>query len=221
MDCVQQPDQSQCAHRLSDLSAIANELLRATRAIYSFVDHAFSPGESVMEEMPVPYNRQYTRNEVHDILCDSERRYRPGVPLDKAHQGHAISQHGDSRADVFDRREDVVNDGRFISRKDLVLAVTEALNTPSGQTELAKLATEQTVKIDADLVVYAGKIKAEVVGNPWAKVPKSVSKLKRLPAEGPQHFQQLDVKGVTVIVDRLVPPNAACGIHIQTAFPKT
>ena len=169
----------------------------------------------------MPYNRQYTRTEVHDILCDSERRFRPGMPLDKANRGHAIGQHGDSRSDVFDRRDDVVTDGRFMSRKDLVLAVTEALNSPSGQAELAKLVNEQSVKIEAALVVNGGKIKAEVVGNPWAKVPKSVSKLKRVPAEGPQNFQQLDVKGVIVIVDRLLPPNVDFGIHIQTAFPQT
>jgi hypothetical protein len=169
----------------------------------------------------VPYNRQYTRTEVHDILCDSERRYRPGVPLDKAHRGHAIGQHGDSRADVFDRRDEVVTDGRFISRKDLILAVTEALNSTAGQAELAKLANEQTVKIEASLVVNSGKLKAEVVGNPWANVPKSVDKRKRVPAAGPQNFEVLDVKGVTVIVDRLLPPNVDFGIHIQTAFPQT
>ena len=169
----------------------------------------------------MPYNRQYTRTEVHDILCDSERRFRPGVPLDKANPGHAIGQHGDSRADVFDRRDEVVSDGRFMSRKDLVLAVTEALNSPAGQAELAKLVNEQTVKIEAALVLNSGKIKAEVVGNPWAKVPKSVNKLKRVPAEGPQNFERLDVKGVTVIVDRLMPPGVNFGIHIQTAYPKT
>jgi hypothetical protein len=169
----------------------------------------------------VPYNRQYTRTEVHDILCDSERRYRPGVALSQAKHGHAIGTHGDSRADVFDRRDDVVTDGRFISRKGLILAVTEALNSPSGQTELAKLANQQTVMIEAALVVNNGKIQAEVVGNPWAKVPKSVDKRKRVPASGPQNFQVLDVKGVTVIVDRLLPPNVDFGIHIQTAFPKT
>jgi hypothetical protein len=174
-----------------------------------------------LEEPRVPYNRQYTRTEVHDILCDSERRYRPGVPPAKAHHGHAIGQHGDSRADIFDRRDAVVTDGRFISRKDLILAVTEALNSPSGQAELAKLVNEQTVKIEASLVLNSGKIKAEVVGNPWATVPKSVSKLKRVPAAGPQNFQELDVKGVIVIVDRLLPPNVDFGIHIQTAYPQT
>jgi hypothetical protein len=169
----------------------------------------------------MPYDREYTRTEVHDILCDSERRYRPGVPPEHAHQGHAIGQHGDSRDDIFDRRSEVATDGRFMSRKDLILAVTEALNSAAGKTELTKLTNQQTVKIDATLVLNSGKIKAEVVGNPWAKVPKAVHKSGKRPAEGPAHYQVVDVKGVTVIVDRLLPPNVDFGIHIQTAFPKT
>ena len=169
----------------------------------------------------MPYARQYTRNEVHDILVASERRYRPGVPSGKAHQGHAIGQHADSRADICDRRDTEESDGRFLSRKDLVLAVAEALNSPTGQKELAKLVTEQTVQISAQIVLNAGKLTAEVVGNPWAKVPKSVSKKKKLPAEGPQFYAVKPVLGVTVIVDRLLPPNTDCGIHIQTAYPQT
>lgn len=169
----------------------------------------------------MPFNRQYTRSEVHDILVESERRYRPGVPLDRAHQGHAISQHADGRADVFDRREQVVSDGRFVSRKDLILAVTEALNSAGGQQELAKLVSQQTVTIEASLVIYQGKLQAEVIGNPWASVPRSVDRRRRMPAAGPQHFERTLVQGVTVIVDRVLPVGPECAIHIQTAYPNT
>jgi hypothetical protein len=172
-------------------------------------------------EPPMPYNRQYTRTEVHDILTASERRYRPNVPVAVAHEGHAISQHADGRADIFDRASSVKTDGRFLSRKDLILAVTEALNSAAGQTELARLSSQQSVAINATLVLYQGKLKAEVVHHAVLTVPKSVNTKKWVPAEGPPHLTEKTVLGVTVIVDRLVPVNTDCSIHIQTAYPKT
>jgi hypothetical protein len=168
-------------------------------------------------EPPMPYNRQYTRTEVHDILTASERRYRPGG----THEGHAISRHTEERADVMDRAGEVAIDGRFLSRKDLILAVTEALNSTAGQAELARLVAVQSVTIDATLVLNQGKFTAEVAHHAVLSVPKSVNKRKWIPAEGPPHVTNKTILGVKVIVDRLVPVNTDCGIHIQTAYPKT
>ena len=39
------------------------------------------------------YDRTYSREEIHQILYLSERRLRPSSPVNKAHQGHPISQH--------------------------------------------------------------------------------------------------------------------------------
>ncbi len=49
----------------------------------------------------MPYNRRYTQNEVHEILCASDARARPtGSP----HLGHPITQHGDGRSNILDKR---------------------------------------------------------------------------------------------------------------------
>src|SRR5262245_14028626 len=114
---------------------------------------------------PMPYDRIYTLSEVGRILYESELRPRPttGMP------GHALGQHGDLRDDIMDKRyrpvillaatleesrsmspEDGVgtpiaphklepSDGKFLSRKDQIMAVHEALNSPGGQQVLRKL----------------------------------------------------------------------------------
>ena len=48
----------------------------------------------------MPYDRVYRLQEVHDILCKSERRNKPGGH----YAGHSIGLHADGRDDVTDRR---------------------------------------------------------------------------------------------------------------------
>jgi hypothetical protein len=64
-------------------------------------DHPWpSPGRG-RRVFATPYNRWYTQNETHEILCASERRPRPtGSP----HLGHPITGHGDGRSNIFDKR---------------------------------------------------------------------------------------------------------------------
>jgi hypothetical protein len=190
----------------------------------------------------MPYNRPYSQNEVHDILCASERRTRPsGGP----NLGHAITQHGDARSDILDKRyqsvillhetldktraaapfpspmlapsKPVPNDSRFLSRLDLIRAVFRALNSPAGQLELSKLNSHPTVSIDVALDRSLG-IKAEAAGHPTAKIGTGRHKTT-VEAHGPSSLRQGIALGVFVLVDRVQAGDPACAIHIHTAYP--
>lgn len=163
------------------------------------------------------YDRTYTREEIHQMLYLSERRLRPSTPAAKAHPGHAISQHTEQREDPFDRRH-IRQDSTFASRKDLVLAVEEALHDELGQQELATLNAHNvhTCSIVVQLTATFGKIKANVVRNPMAKIGNSW-----VPTQGPQHYlTHVLVSSVFVLVDKLAPPESWAPLHIQTAYPK-
>jgi hypothetical protein len=163
------------------------------------------------------YDRTYSREEIHQMLYLSERRLRPTVPAAKAHSGHAISQHTEQRDDPFDRRH-IRQDSTFSNRKHLVLAAEEALHAPAGQQELAKLNAHGTdsCKIPFQLSATKGRIKADVVLNPMAKIGN-----KQVPAEGPaQYFQGVPVNSVLLIIDKLAPAESWAPLHIQTAYPK-
>ena len=162
------------------------------------------------------YDRTYTREEIHQMLYLSERRLRPTAPLAKAHTGHAISQHTEQRDDPFDRRH-IKQDSTFSSRKDLVLAVEEALHSTPGQKELASLNGHgsDSCKINFQLSATLGKIKADVVLNPMAKIGK-----KTVPAQGPaQYFEGVPVSSVVLIIDKLADAGSWAPLHIQTAYP--
>ena len=151
------------------------------------------------------------------MLYLSERRLRPTSPAAQAHPGHAITQHTEQREDPFDRRH-IRQDSTFSSRKDLVLAVEEALHDPIGQRELATLNAHNvdTCSIVVQLSATLGKIKADVVQNPMAKVGN-----KLVPSQGPQNYlTHVLVSSVFVLVDKLAPPEAWAPLHIQTAYPK-
>jgi hypothetical protein len=163
------------------------------------------------------YDRTYSREEIHQMLYLSERRLRPSSPAAKAHAGHAISRHTEQRADPFDRRQ-IRQDSTFASRKDLVLAVEEVLHDPQGQQQLATLNARNVVScpITVQLTASLGKIKANVVRSPMAKVGN-----KSLPAEGPQHYlQNALVNSVFVLVDKVASAESWTPLHIQTAYPK-
>ncbi|MCB1930428.1 MAG: hypothetical protein KDH17_20625 [Rhodocyclaceae bacterium] len=163
------------------------------------------------------YDRIYAREEIHQMLCLSERRLRPTAPVAKAHAGHAISQHTEQRDDPFDRRH-IRQDSTFASRKDLVLAVEEALHATAGQAELATLNSHgvDSCRIVFQLNATQGRIRADVVLNPMAKVGK-----KQVPAQGPaQYLRNVPVNSVVLIIDKLAPPESWAPLHFQTAYPK-
>ena len=163
------------------------------------------------------YDRQYTREEIHQMLYLSERRLRPSSPAAHAHQGHAISRHTEQRENPFDRRS-IKQDSTFSSRKDLVLAVEEALHDPKGQQELATLYGHGVAScaITVQLSATLGKIKANVVQSPMAKVGK-----KWVPSSGPQNYlQHALVSSVFVLVDKVGAAESWAPLHIQTAYPK-
>jgi hypothetical protein len=190
----------------------------------------------------MPYNRHYSQNEVHEILCASERRTRPtGGP----NLGHPITQHGDARANILDKRyrttiilhetleqtraanpistplvapsKPARDDSRFLSRLDLIRAVHQALNSPKGQLELSKLAIQPGISIDLPLDRTLG-IQAEAAGHPVAKVGTGSAKTA-VEAQGPSSYQRGVALGVFVLVDRVRPNDPACEIHIHTAYP--
>ena len=163
------------------------------------------------------YDRKYTREEVHQMLYLSERRLRPSSPAAKAHAGHAISCHTEQRDDPFDRRQ-IRQDSTFASRKDLVLAVEEALHDPKGQQELATLNAHnvQSCSITVQLSATLGKIKAAVVQSPMARVGN-----KLVPSSGPQNYlKHVLVSSVFVLADKVAAAESWAPLHIQTAYPK-
>jgi hypothetical protein len=193
----------------------------------------------------MPYNRPYSQHEVHEILWDSECRTRPTASAGHGQRGHAITQHGDGRANVLDKRywtitlkhqtleegrkygpippvvmppsTPVGSDSRFLSRLDLIRAVTHALNSPSGQIELSKLFTQPTVMIDVPLDRSLG-IRAEQAGHAVAKIGTGKAK-KTVEAHGPSSYTRGVALGVFLLVDRVKTNDPACAIHIHTAYP--
>jgi hypothetical protein len=163
------------------------------------------------------YDRTYSREEIHQILCLSERRLRPTSPAAHAYSGHAISRHTEQREDPFDRRE-IMNDGTFASRKDLILAVEDALHHPIGQRELATLNNNASrCTIAVQLSATLGKIKANVVTSPGS-VGRGAARVLR---EGPQRYLALvPVNSVIVVVDKCGLAESWAPLHIQTAYPK-
>ena len=162
------------------------------------------------------YDRTYTREEIHQMLYLSERRLRPTAPAPRAHPGHAISQHTEQREDPFDRRH-IRQDTTFSSRKDLILAVEEALHSRLGQHELAKLNAHGTdsCRIPFQLSATRGKVKADVVLNPMAQIGR-----RQVPAQGPAlYLEGLPVNSIILILDKLAPAPSWAPLHIQTAYP--
>jgi hypothetical protein len=190
----------------------------------------------------MPYNRRYNQAEVHDILCASERRVRPagGTAI-----GHPITQHGDGRGDILDKRHKSVillhesaeqtrqatpipsptitpdnavpKDSRFLSRLDLVRAVTQALNSTAGQFELSKLTTQRSVTIKLPLDRSLG-IQAEAAAHPTATVGTGHA-ARKIETAGPSSHRQGVASGVIVVVDRVRVGDPDCAIHIHTAYP--
>lgn len=163
------------------------------------------------------YDREYGREEIHQMMYDSERRLRPSAPVDRAHKGHAISQHTEQREDIFDRRH-IRQDSVFSGRKDLILAAEEALHTGEGQSQLASLNSHEvsTCKIAVRLVTSKSKVTATVVVNPaTVRVGR-----RRMITSGPAlYLEKLPVDSVVLILDKLGPAESWAPLHFQTAYP--
>lgn len=187
------------------------------------------------------YDREYSLHEVHEILCASERRVRPTARGASRPTGHAITQHGDGRDSLFDRRYRTVialpgpsgfasdvapppiapipprrpaeRDSRFVTRRDLVRAVALALNSPTGRDELRKLAHQPTITIEVSLPRKVG-LRAETTKQAIAKISGQL-----VAAQGPLAWFPGVALGVRVLVDRVEPASPAAEIHVHTAFP--
>lgn len=163
------------------------------------------------------YDRTYTREEIHQMLCMSERRQRPTRAPASADAGHPISRHSEQREDPFDRRH-IRQDSTFATRKDLILAVEEALHDTTGQQKLATLNAHNVSKctITVQLTATLGKIKANVVQNPMATIGDKVR-----PAAGPPNYLKcVLVSSVIVLVDKVALADSWAPLHIHTAYPK-
>jgi hypothetical protein len=160
------------------------------------------------------YDRTYSREEIHQMLWMSERRLRPST----SQRGHPISMHTEQREDPFSRREEVRQDSTFASRKDMVLAVQEALHDAEGQRQLATLnaRTRHSCAITVQLTAQLGKIKANVVQNPMARIHG-----EWMPAQGPQNYiTGVLVSSVFVLAEKIEAAESWAPLHIQTAYPK-
>ncbi len=190
----------------------------------------------------MPYNRGYSLDEIHRILCESERRERPSRGSEL---GHAITQHADGRGDILDKRYRSVihlfatmeqnrasgpipngllapssfvgNDSRFFTRLDLIRAVYQALNSPIGQRELAGLASRPWVTIEVPLDRSLG-IRAEAAAHPTMRLGSGKAK-KVSEARGPSTLRQGIALAVFVLIDRVRAGDPECAIHIHTAYP--
>jgi hypothetical protein len=163
------------------------------------------------------YDRQYSREEIHQMLYESERRPRPAVTSGTAHPGHAISQHTEQREDLFDRPK-LKQDSVFASRKSLVLAVEEALHSALGQQRLATLNGHDVkhCNIVCQLSATLGKIKANAVINPTALVAG-----KNVRAQGPGlYVAGVQVNSVFVLIVKNAAAASFAPLHIQTAYPQ-
>ena len=169
----------------------------------------------------MPYNRHYSKEDIHQIICASERRPRPDIPQHVAKAGHAISLHTVEREDFFSRpgvSSDKLpaKDSIFLgSRKHLILAVHEILNSIPGQIELKKLDHP-----DVSSVVIRGVILRK--GNGF-----DIFTVYRPRGTGQQgSFDWLSThKGDGYIVQVFIlvcklPESIRSEIHIQTAFPE-
>jgi hypothetical protein len=188
----------------------------------------------------VGYDRDYSRNEIYQMLCDSEQRVRPGSKskLEKGgpHQGavvegptflmhpqrrdvnkgHAISMHTAEREQVVDpNRKTTANDTLFSSRKELLFAVEEALKSPQGKSELAtlKLGGKTRCSIIAEIIEHEGKLTGRGV---FRRELEIVGKGKEYPAS---YISHLVVTSVVVVVDIVHPPESFAPLHIHTAYP--
>jgi hypothetical protein len=162
------------------------------------------------------YNREYTLQDVVDILNASENRPRPDMATGTGPRGHAISMHSNERKDKFDRPGQNIptRDSTFLVDKySLATMVHEALNSPTGQRELAKLNQSSTKSVRfSSVVLRRGK-------------DFDIFTVYR-PKEGQSYFDWLSVtKGDGYIVEVFVyvvkvPGPSQDEIHVQTAFAK-
>lgn len=175
------------------------------------------------------YKRTFTRQQVHDLICESELRV-PPTPQPPG-PGHTLKYHSDMRTDIADRRAGRIIylaetieesrlmepttgisefsnyapgvDSRFTTRLDLVNALHEALNSPAGQNKLQEFDADPVQK-KADFTYRL----ASPIGN--------VERYDRLTG---QIARGLRASAVFVLLYRLSGP-PECGLHLQTAYPK-
>jgi YD repeat-containing protein len=159
--------------------------------------HAYVPNPFAwIDPLGLAFNRQYSLEEVEAMLASSEGRNSPktGQP------GHANDEHVQVPSPKLRKRSCKGTKTSFSSSKSQTKATMEALNSPQGQAELAKL--------DADPnLVRPDPIHAALS---W---PVKISKSSK--GQRPTREQ---ASGVTVIVDRLPGPGQE--LHIQTSFGK-
>ncbi len=165
------------------------------------------------------YNRTYSLQDVVRILNESEHRLRPDITSGSGPKGHAISMHTLERKNMMAREghlKEPVKDSIFlVDRNSLATMVHEALNSPTGQRELARLNEPDTKYVTIESVVlrqgknfdiftvYRPKPKGEQSYFDWLSVTK-----------GDGYIVQ-----VFVLVYR-IPNSREDDIHIQTAFAK-
>lgn len=175
------------------------------------------------------YQRTYTLNEVHNLICASEGRSSPKTGA----SGHAVGLHADGRGSTSDGRSHTVihlaetieksrtmnpsegvsvvtpswspgQDSRFTTRLDMVKAVCAGLNSTTGQNKLAEFDTSSSTQ----RVVFS------------APVSPSIKNVERFIKSTGMLERGKTASAVKLIIDRMGTSSAEA-IHIQTAFPES
>lgn len=174
------------------------------------------------------YARQYSVQEVEDILEKSEKRK---SPISKV-KGHAIKMHRDRDNEnlkiVGKKRKNLPRDSAFMNTKknphkkqktkhysDQAWAVTQALNSPTGQTELKALDKREENKEPIDRKEDRRVIKNTPVGFPKG-IPAKQRVSKKISNSKNRSLFKEDIKDVTVVIERIPGGKKP---HVQTAYP--
>ncbi|MEW4490591.1 hypothetical protein AB1L42_21075 [Thalassoglobus sp. JC818] len=167
------------------------------------------------------YQRIYTYQQIHDLLCESEGRPSPKSNKD----GHSIGLHADGRQDITNRDHTVIIlaqtieqsrrmdpkdgvrietnwapgvDSRFTSRADIVKALHQALNSGLGQGMLQQFDVNKSQKEAKKVIPLA----------------KPIPRIERFKKSTGAIERGLVAHAVFLYILRL-----GDGIHLQTFYP--
>ncbi|TWT47013.1 hypothetical protein KOR42_42810 [Thalassoglobus neptunius] len=167
------------------------------------------------------YQKTYTYQEVHDLLCESEGRPSPKSKQD----GHAIGLHADGREDITHRNKTVLIlaetieqsrrmdpkngvrienkwapgvDSRFTSRADMVKALYQAINSGAGQSLLQQFDVNKSQKEAKKVIPLA----------------KPIPRIERFTKSTGAIERGLFAHAVFLYILRL-----GSGVHLQTFYP--
>jgi len=163
--------------------------------LYGYVENPLH----LVDPWGLAFERPYTRDQVNDILDDSEGRPSPHSGLDGHPRGTHVNQTNEQMRQRVNTPGQPQRTSTFEGDHAQTRAATEALNSPEGQQALRQL--------DANPAMTRVPIRAPTTG-------ETVREARR----GRGYFVRQTSKDTTVIVDVLDRTPGAERIHIQTCY---